>query len=555
MKRLLVVALMLLILGLIAAQCGPAQPETVTVVQTVVVEKEVPKEVEVIKTVEVIKEVEVQVTAEPPQAGPEGSLTVALTTSPNSLDLATAAERQAYNAAYQLYDSLVWINDEGEKVPALAESWDVSKDGTEYTFKLRQDVTFHNGEPFNADSVVFSWERGKAPGMQWSDRWAVAKSVEKVDDYTVKITTDGPSPLLLAIIAGNWAMVPPKYIKEVGEEGFAAKPVGTGPFKLVEWKQGDRIVMEANPDYWQKGLPKLKNLIFRPIPESATRVAAIQTGDVDIATRLSSEEAKSLMGVENVRLIKYPIDRVFYIAFNNLTTGKGQPTEDPKVRQAMNYAIDVKAITDSLFDGFARPTTGFVTPNNLGFEESLQPFAYDPEKARQLLTEAGYPKGFKMDFACPAGAYTNFEQVCEAIQGYLNDVGIETNLEVMESGKYWDLEGKKELPPLFGDSWAELSGEALPRLKGALGGKDASFSAWSNPKIDALLKEIGTTVDDEERAKLYGDLQRLMQEDPPFIYLYQPITFEAINPRVQNYKPRASEEYFLKEVWVLPENK
>ena len=155
-----------------------------------------------------------------------------------------------------------------------------------------------------------------------------------------------------------------------------------------------------------------------------------------------------------------------------------------------------------------------------------------------------------MDFACPAGAYTNFEQVCEAIQGYLTEVGIQTNLELMESGKYWDLEAKKELPPLFGDSWSEASGEALPRLKGALGGMKASYSAWSDPEIDRLLAEIGRTVDDDARAKLYVELQRYMQKDPPFIYLYEPVTFEAINPKVQDYTPRPAEDYFLKAVSI-----
>lgn len=560
MKRLLVVAAMLLVFGLVAAQCTVAPPPPAAEVEPAVVEEEAaPAEAEeeapAAQTEEAAPEAgeQAEAAAAPPEGGPQGTLTVALTTSPNSLDIASAAERQAWNAASQIFDSLVWIDDEGQKQPALAESWEISEDGTEYIFHLRQGVTFHNGEPFTADSVVFSWERGSQPDMPWSDRWTAAQTVEKVDDYTVRMTTDGPSPLLLALIAGNWGMVPPKYIEEVGEEGFAEKPVGTGPFKLVEWRQGDRIVLEANPDYWQEGVPRLQNLIFRPIPESSTRVAAIQTGDIDIATRLSAEEAESLQGVEDLTVINYPIDRVFYITFNNLTTGKGQPTEDARVRQAMNYAVDVQAIVDSLFNGYARPAISLVTPNNLGYDESLQPFTYDPDRARELLAEAGYPDGFSMDFACPAGAYTNFEQVCEAIQGYLAEVGIETNLEIMESGQYWDLESRKELPPLFGDSWAELSGEALPRLRGALGGMEASYSSWSSPDIDALLDQIGTTIDDEQRAGLYRELQQFMQEDPPFIFLYEPVTFEAISNRVQNYQPRASEEYYLKEVWVLPE--
>jgi peptide/nickel transport system substrate-binding protein len=386
--------------------------------------------------------------------------------------------------------------------------------------------------------------------MQWSERWNIATSVEKIDEFTVKVTTDGPSPLLLRTIAENWAMIPPKYHQEVGEDGFLAHPMGTGPFVFVEWAKGDRIVFKANPDYWEEGLPKVQNLIFRPIPESATRVAAIQTGEVDIVTRLSAEEAESLEGAPNVKAINYPVDRVYYITFNNLTSGKGQATEDPLVRQAMNYAVDVDAIIDALFNGHGQPSTGYVTPGNWGYDTEIKPFGYDPEKAQELLAEAGYPDGFEMDFACPAGAYTNFEQVCEAIQGFLEGVGIKTNLQLMESGKYWDLEAKKQLPPLFGDSWSEATGEAFTRLKGALGGNQASFSAWWDEKIGEYLDKIGSTVDDEERANLYSELHQLMYDDPPFIYLYQPNTFEAINDAVQNYKPRPAEDYYLKEVFL-----
>jgi peptide/nickel transport system substrate-binding protein len=556
MKRLFTILFVVVMLSLIAAQCGAAQPETITVVETVIVEKEVEKvvevekEVQVVQTVEVIQEVEVEVPAEPVAEGPQGSLTIAISTFPNALDLPIAAERQASITSWHLYNSLVWIDDEGRVVPDLAESWEISEDGTEYTFTLREGVTFHNGEPFTADSVVFSWERGSQPEMQWSDKWLLAQSVEKVDDFTVKVTTEGPQPLLLRQVADNWALVPPNYIEEVGEEGFAEHPVGTGPFQFVEWSKGDRIIFEANPNYWEEGVPKVQEVIIRPIPESATRVAAIQTGEVDIVGRLSSEEATSLLGVPDVKVVRYPVDRVYYIAFNNLTTGVGQPTEDPLVRQAMNYAVDIDAIIDALFDGFGRPSTGYVTPANWGYDTEIEPFGYDPDKARELLAEAGFPDGFQMEFACPAGAYTNFEQVCEAIQGYLTDVGIETDLELMESGQYWDLEANKELPPLFGDSWSESTGEALPRLNGALGGFDASFSAWSDPEIDRLLAAISITVDDDARADLYVELQRYMQANPPFIYLYEPVTFEAINPKVQEYRPRPAENYFLKDVWI-----
>jgi peptide/nickel transport system substrate-binding protein len=557
MKRLFIFLLVMVVFGLVAAQCGAAPtPETVTVVETVVVketvevEKEVIKEVEkeVIQTVEVIKEVEVPVES----TGPQGTLRVALSIFPNSLFLPLTDERNADNAASQLYDSLVFMDREGNITPMLAESWDVSEDGATYTFHLRQGVTFHNGEPFTADDVIATWEYGKSEQSKWPDKYTLVTAVEKVDDYTVKISTESANPLLLPIIHDFWAIIPNEYMAEVGLEGFQEHPIGTGPFMFVEWEKGDHITYEANPNYWREGYPKLQTLIFRPIPESATRAAAIQTDEIDIVGRLTAEEAKDLLGVEGIAVIKYPVTRIFYIAFNNLTTGVGQPTIDPKVRQAMNYAVDVNAIIDALFDGFGQPAAGFIASSELGYG-AVEPFGYDPEKAKELLAEAGYPDGFAMDMACPAGAYSHFEEVCEAVVGYLGEVGIEVNLEIMESGHYWDLEANKELPPLFGDSWSADAGEAYRRLTGALGGEDAAYAAWSDPKIQEYLAKIGSTVDREERKALYQELEQYMHEDPPFIYLYEPMAFEAIRTRVQNYQPGSVEDYWLYQTWVVPE--
>ena len=483
-------------------------------------------------------------------AVPGGELIIALTTQPNALDGANAAERNAGNVSNQIFDPLVWINDDLEFEPALAESWTVSDDGRTYTFKLREDVVFHNGEPFNADAVVFSWEVQKQPENAYFNYYERASEVNKIDEYTVELVAPNPNALFLGLTGAIWFFVPPKYYAEVGLEGFGQEPIGTGPFMLTEWVQGDRIVLDRNPNYWRKGYPKLDRIIFRPITESSTRAAAIQTGEVDIVSRLSPDEAASLEGVAGVNIIEYPTNRVYYIAFNNLTSGVGQPTEDPRVRQALNHAVDVEGIIDALFNGNGVRATGLMTAADFGYNHALTPYSYDPDRARELLAEAGYAEGFDIGFACPSAAYTNFEQVCEAVAAQLGEVGVNASLDLMESGAYWDLEANKQLPPLFGDSWSNANPEGWDRLQGAMGGQAASYSAWSDPVVDSLLLEILETPDDNARADLYQKLQQQMYDEPPFIYLYVPSSFEARSDRVANYKPRSAEEYWLWDLAV-----
>jgi peptide/nickel transport system substrate-binding protein len=538
-----------IIMAMIIMSCATATPAPVSAPEVQVVRETVVSVETVVETIIQTVEVPVEVPAEPTSPKPEGTLRVAVATFPNTLDGPLAAEQNARNASRPLYDSLLFVNDNGDIEPSLAERYEISDDGLEYIFYLREGVTFHNGEPFNADAVVYTWKRYSNQDLAWNERWRMADNLEKVDDMTVKITTKEPKPLLLRTIATHWAMVPPKYVEEVGDVEFGNNPVGTGPYMFVDQAAGDHITYKANPNYWREGYPKIENIIIRPIPESATRVAAIQTGEVDIVGRLSSEEAQSLLGAPGVQVIRYPVTRVYYIAFNNLTSGVGQPTEDPLVRQAMNYAVDVDAINDALFNGYFKPATGFVATGELGYG-AVEPFGYDPDKALELLAQAGYPNGFKIGFACPAGAYAHFEEVCEVVQAYLLDVGIETDLEIMESGHYWALEAAKELPPLFGDSWSETTGEAYNRMSGALFGWDASYSSWEDEKIISMLHQIGTTVDIEARKGLYEELQVYMKENPPFIYLYEPMAFEAIRDHVQNYKPRGAEEYHLWATWV-----
>jgi len=480
-------------------------------------------------------------------AKPKGTLTVALSTDIAAIELPQAPERQAANAASTMYDGLLYPTADGKLEPALAESWDVAADGTTYTFKLRKDVTFHNGEPFTADAVVFSWTTYSKPDVRYASTWTIADTMTKVDDYTVKATTKSPNALLLRYASG-WAMIPPKYYASVGPQAFAQKPVGTGPFVFKEWIKGDHLTVTANPNYWRKGYPKVDQVVFKFMPEPATRVQAIKAGEIDIASRLTSSNVKELGSAAGITVVHYPVDRVYYVAFNNVTSGKGQPTEKKEVRLALNYAVNRPGIIKAIFDGYGQLASGFVGTSDLGFDKS-DPYPYDPAQAKTLLGLAGYPNGFAMDMSCPSNGYPGINDVCQAVASDFGKVGVKVNLNLMEANAFWALEEKKQLPPLYIDSWSVTLGEAYPRLSGALA-KDETYAAWYDAGLAKMITDLVATIDISKRAALYGTIQKQMRDDPPFVYLYYPEAFEAVRSRVSGYQPRAAEDYFLWDVSV-----
>ncbi len=525
--------------ALVLAACAPAAtPQVIKETEVVTV-----KETQIVKETQVVT-----ITATPEPFKPQGKLTVGLTTDIAAIEVPYAPERQADNASKTMYDSLVFPTADGNYEPALAESWDVSADGKTYTFHLRKDVTFHNGEPFNADSVVYSWQVYSQPEVTYANNWTIAETVEKVDDYTVNISTAEPNALLLPYVAVGWAMIPPKAHAEMGVQAFAQSPIGTGPFMFKEWVKGDHLVVVANPNYWRQGYPKVAEIEFKFLTEAATRVAAVQTGEIDIAPRLTSDDAQTLLGAPGVQIIRYPVNRVYYLAFNNLTTGKDTPLEKPEVRQALAHAIDMDAIIKAIFSGYATRAVGFVGPSDLGFD-GAEPVEYNVEKAKQLLADAGYPNGFEMDMACPDAGYPKINDVCQAISGYLNEVGVKNTLDLQEANAYWEREANKELPPLFVDSWSSTVPDSYGRLQGALG-QGETYANWYDEKLVSLIEQVAVTVDTDKRAEVYREIQTYMRENPPFVYLYFPEAFEAVTTRVQDYKPRSAENYFLWDVSV-----
>ena len=484
-----------------------------------------------------------------PTFAQENILIVALPNDPTSLYGPNMSDRTADNAGSPLYDTLILQTANNELLPGLATAWEVSEDNLTYTFTLREGVTFHNGEAFTADDVVATWEYGKTETNEYAGQYAIADSVTAVDDFTLQITTATPDPLFYTRISEDWPIVPGDYIREVGIEGFEAAPVGTGPFVFVERLPGERISMSKNPAYWQEGQPGVDGIEFRIIEDSSTRVAALLAGDVHVVSRLSSEEYAAVTADENVVGISYPTDRVYYVAFKNVGNGVGTPIEDVRVRQAMNYAVDKDTIIDAIFSGAASSVASFTVPGNLGYDESIAAYPYDPAKAQELLAEAGYADGFSIGMGCPADAYLNINDVCLAIETDLEAVGIDVELALLSSDVYWSEAQYGATGPMLVDSWSSSVGEAMPRIEGALTPGEY-YAVWEDATIVEFLTGIQTTVDRDARAQLYRDLSVYMNENPPFIYLYQPVSFEAISAKLEGYTVNNAEQFFLAGVSI-----
>lgn len=304
-----------------------------------------------------------------------------------SLDPANYRDRETETVIRNMFDGLVTRTPDGEVVPELALSWE-TPDDTTYIFKIREGVKFHNGAPLTADDVVFSFNRVIAPdGVDGKPSpraglMAPLEKVEKIDDYTVKMTLANPSPVFLQSIVHN-QIIPEAYYNEVGFDGFNAKPIGAGPFQFVSAKLDSEVVMERFDGYWGGPVP-LKRAVFRNIPAPATRIAALKSGEVHIIQEVSPDNVAGLESDANVQVKVAQGTRLYMIELNN-----GKLT-DPKVRQALNYAINWDEILQELYKGRAHRVATAMLPSGFGYHTELKPYPYDPDKARELLTEAGY---------------------------------------------------------------------------------------------------------------------------------------------------------------------
>ncbi len=482
------------------------------------------------------------------QTPPQGTLVIATSVDLTSLDPAVIGDQTTMAVLANIYEGLLLRKTNTmQPVPLLAESYRLV-DPTTWEFKLRQGVKFQDGEDFNADAVKFTIERNLQPSLKAPQRSFISaiKEVKVVDPYTVDIITNGPYPALPAALTGfTGQMLPPKYVQEHGDQYLASHPIGTGPYKFVEWVKDDHLTLEANPDYWG-GAPKIKTLIFKPMPEVSTRIAALQTGAADIATNIPPDQAPALKNSSNFSIQAVPSLLVVYYGIDSITPG---PLTNQKVRQALNYAIDRQTIVKDILRGYGKVSSSSVSDEVFGFDSSLQPYPYDPAKAKELLKEAGYPNGFPLTLDGPIGRYEMDTDVEQAVAGYLQNIGIQATVRTHEWGQYASMHFGVDNPgSLYMLGWGG-SGTFIPELAlTPLFQSGQYFSTTKDPELDKLLQTGGQSTDPATRANYFKQAQQLIYNQAYRVFLFQQYDIYGVSSRVQDWNPRTDEFLLFKDM-------
>ena len=425
---------------------------------------------------------------------------------------------------YALHDALVKPMPGNQMTPSLAESWTVSPDQRVYEFKLREGLKFHNGDPFTAEDVKFSFLRAKGSKVL-HDR---VKDV--VSPSRVRFQLHEPFPDFMAfygtMATGAGWIVPKSYVEKVGDDGFKKNPVGLGPYKFVSHTPGIELVMEANESYWRK-VPSVKRLVYKVVPESTTRVAMLKRGEVDIAYLLEVPQAQELKRDPNVKLAFSGGIAVFFLDFLDQWDPKS-PWADKRVRLAASYALDRQALSDAETLGASRPAGNFI-PRAFDFALPIEPLPHNPGRAKQLLAEAGYPNGFDAGELYQLPPYFSLG---EAIIGNLQAVGIKLKMRPMERAAYFAALQSRKAKGLCVCSSA-LYGNAASRMS-EIFPSEGAYAYGGYPDVDALYKQQARETDRKKREAMLHQIQQLMNERTRIAPIFEYIWPSGIGPRVEN---------------------
>jgi len=476
-----------------------------------------------------------------------------------ALDAAIVTDGESLKITIQITETLLKFKSGTTEVePLLASAMpDISSDGLTYKFKLRKGIKFHDGTDFNAEAVVFNFNRWLDPSSPYkfgeedsfdyfNDMFGAAedsviKEVIALDEHTVQFTLRNPqAPFLQNIAMPSFAISSPKAIQEKKEK-YKEEPVGTGPFKFQEWKRNDSITLVKNPDYWQKGLPKSDKLIIRSIPDNSARLLALRSGEVDLIEDVNPSDRDTVKSDSTLVEILRPSFNIGYVGFNT----KKAPFDNPKVRQALSYAVDKQALIDAFYGGSAIPAINPMPPAVLGYNDKVKDYPFDLDKAKELLAAAGYPNGFDREltfYAMPVSRpyMPDGKKVAEAIQANFAKIGVKTKIVSPEWPVYLDDTKVGDKDDLFMLGWTGDNGDPDNFLytlldKETVGSNNRAF--YVNEDLHKLLKDAQNNPDQKKREEWYKQAQVIIKEDAPWIPLVHSTPLLAAKKDLKGYSP------------------
>jgi glutathione transport system substrate-binding protein len=453
------------------------------------------------------------------------TMTVALYADAISLDPFDSNDNLSLAVEREIFDGLLGFTPDMKIRPELATSWEASKDARSFTFHLRQGVKFHDGTPFNAAAVKVNFDRARDPNhkLKKFSLYEPIESIDVVNDTTVRFMLHSPFGAMLYNFAHPSSRIISPAALAKGEQYIARNPVGTGPFKFVSWTPGQQIELERNPDFWQSGHPQADRLVIRPVVEDASRVAMLLSGDAQFVYPVPGVQVDAVSKAAGVTVQKRWSIYAFYVAMHC----QHEPFRNVKVRQALNYAVDKAAIDNVVLRGFGRPLDAPMAPGVAGYSQvQAGGWPYDVAKAKSLLAEGGFPKGFETTLWM--GNQTETMRLGETIQQMLGKVGVSVRLQPMEAGtltavRYKPIAENQSQMNLAG--WSPSTGDADWALRPLFDGDSwpptlFNLSFYKNAQVDALIKDGLSTAEAAKRDKDYAEASRLIWADAPVIFLY-----------------------------------
>lgn len=473
-------------------------------------------------------------------------ITIAVAADFTTMDPYDTNDTLSYSVQKTMLQGLIGFDKDMKVVPVLAEEYSSNDEATEFTFKLRKGITFHDGTPFNAEAVKVNLDRATNPNSTLirSSLFSVIKETVVVDEYTVKVILSEPFGAMINTFAHPAAMmISPKAIAEYGDN-VAQHPVGTGPYVFKDWQPGDHLTVVKNSDYWNATGNEVDSITFKPTPENGTRIAMLQAGDADLIYPVPTESIDSIKGKEGIIVENDPSIVVYYLSMNTMK----KPFDDVRVRQAINYAINKDAFIGVVHNGYASPLKSVIAPNTQFYSEQ-KGYDFDLEKAKKLMAEAGYADGFTTTLWGSNASSTM--KAMEFLQQQLAQINIKVKIESMESGtladKIWNVQTPEEAEiELYYGGWSPSTGDADWGIRPLLGGANSfppssyNTAYYNNEEVNQLIGDALKTADSSERGKIYAKIQEKIWKDAPWAFL-------AVTDTTYGHKN------YLKGAFVLPD--